>query len=344
MANIQLTHHYTQTMAEAVALSIKSGCDQEGGSATAINQIPSAIQQGLMTEDDVDLAFRRLYRTKFMLGFFDPPLDVAYNNITTASVEGSAHLNLSRMVAQDSICLYKNENNALPLDPSTVKVIAVIGPQAIDPSLLPGNYANYPDEGCKTILEGLRSGLGENVIANCTMETNVDYYQENSPSTHAASPQECCSLCFEQTSCAYWTYWDSNCYFKETNAGRTNSNGRISGQCLNKDTNTKVQNAFGCKDVECKDTSDFPRAISLISNLQKNDQLSAIVVMLGLDQGQESEGHDRKVIELPGNQNKLVSEIYAQNNGSAPIICVLIHGGTLALGSAADECDAVVES
>ena len=121
MANIRNTHHYTNTMAEAVALSIKSGCDQEGGGKSAIDQIPSAIQQGLMTEDDVNLAFRRLYRTKFMLGFFDPPLNVAYNNITTSAVEGAAHLNLSRMVAQDSICLYKNENNALPLDPTSVK-------------------------------------------------------------------------------------------------------------------------------------------------------------------------------------------------------------------------------
>ena len=56
-----------------------------------------------MTEDDVNTAFRRLYRTKFMLGFFDPPLDVAYNNITTADVESSAHLKLAREVAADSI-------------------------------------------------------------------------------------------------------------------------------------------------------------------------------------------------------------------------------------------------
>ena len=121
MANIKNTHHYTQTMAEAVALAIKSGCDQEGGGTQAIDQIPTAIQQGLMTEDDVNTAFRRLYRTKFMLGFFDPPLDVAYNNITTDGVEGPAHLNLSRQVAADSIGLYKNKGNALPLDPKSVK-------------------------------------------------------------------------------------------------------------------------------------------------------------------------------------------------------------------------------
>ena len=36
MANIYDTHHYTDTMAEAVALAIKSGCDQEGGGTSAI--------------------------------------------------------------------------------------------------------------------------------------------------------------------------------------------------------------------------------------------------------------------------------------------------------------------
>ena len=63
-----------------------------------------------------------------------------------------------------------------------------------------------------------------------------------------------------------------------------------------------------------------------------------------MDQGQESEGHDRSTIELPGNQNALVTAIYNQNKGKVPIICVLIHGGTLALGAAADQCDAILDA
>lgn len=143
MANIYSTHHYTNNMEEAVALAITSGCDQEGGGTSAINQIPNALRDGLLNENDINIAFKRLFRTRFMLGFFDPPLDVAYNNITVntdGGVEGTKHLNLARIVAQDSISLYKNKNNVLPLNPQNIKGIAVIGPQSIDPSLLPGNY------------------------------------------------------------------------------------------------------------------------------------------------------------------------------------------------------------
>ena len=203
---------------------------------------------------------------------------------------------------------------------------------------------NYPDKGCKTILKGLRSGLGENIIANCTQLENIDYYQPGNPSTYAVSPEECCSLCFEDTNCNYWTLYQNSCYFKSTDDGKQNSNGRISGECLNKNSETKVQNAYGCANVACSDTSGFEDAINLINNMKKNNKLSAIIVILGLDQGQESEGHDRSNIELPGHQNDLVTDIYNNNNGSVPIICVLIHGGTLALGTAADQCDVVLDA
>ena len=125
MRNIYSTHHYTQNLTDAVALAIKSGCDQEGGGNSAINQIPEAIKEGQLKSSDVDLAFKRLVRTRFMLGMFDPPTYVEYNNITNDSkIEGPEHLNLSRQVAQDAMTLYKNKNNVLPLDPSKVEGIS----------------------------------------------------------------------------------------------------------------------------------------------------------------------------------------------------------------------------
>eukprot|EP01084_Bolivina_argentea_P317675 550826_1 len=194
MANILNTHHYTKTMAQAVALAIKSGCDQEGGGTSAINQIPSAIQQGLMTENDVNLAFKRLFRTRFMLGFFDPPLDVAYNNITVnydGGVQGDHHLQLAREVAQDSICMYKNDNNALPLNKKDIKGIALIGPQATQGNLLLGNYANNPSKGVTPILTALENGLQpQNLSINCTVFHNLDYYQPDNPSEACSSANE----------------------------------------------------------------------------------------------------------------------------------------------------------
>ena len=224
------------------------------------------------------------------------------------------------------------------------KGIAVIGPQAVNSGLLTGNYANYPDEGCKTLMEGLKVGLGESVNATCTQEQNTDYYQPGNEGVSAASVEECCQLCYLNSNCNYYTLYQGTCWFKETNAGKKTSQGRTSGQCTDKNSMTKVQNADGCTSVECPDQSGFPQALGLISNMTSKGELSAIVVMLGLNQAIESEGHDRKTIELPGNQNALVSAIYKQNNGKVPIICVLIHGGTVALGSAADQCDAILDA
>eukprot|EP01084_Bolivina_argentea_P002563 4742_1 len=339
-------------MAEAVALAIKSGCDQEGGGTSAINQIPEAMKEGLLNETDIDLAFRRLFRTRFMLGFFDPPLDVAYNNITVnydGGCQGNKHLEVARQVGSDSICLYKNNQNALPLDINKIAGIALIGPQATQGNLLLGNYANNPSKGVTSILTALENGImPQNLTMNCSAEQNIDYYQPNNPSQPANSVQECCQLCWLRAGCNYWTLYQNECYFKETNAGRTQSTGRTSGQCLGKNiTNGVVQQANGCNDISCDSTSGFAAAISLINSMNSNGKLSAIIVLLGLDQKIESEGHDRSTIELPGHQNDLVTQIYTNKqskNIAAPFICVLVHGGTLALGDAATQCDAVVDA
>eukprot|EP01084_Bolivina_argentea_P317679 550831_1 len=344
MRNIYTTHNYTANLTDAVALAIKAGCDQEGGSNAAINKIPTAVQEGKLTEDDINLAFKRLYRTRFMLGMFDPPTMVEYNNITNDSkIEGPEHLNLSRKVAQDSMTLYKNKNNVLPLDPSKVTGITVIGPQAVYPSLLTGNYVTYPDKGCFTIMQALREGLGEKTNPECTVQHGV-FYNGSLYNTKTYDITECCKSCYEDTQCNYWSYYKGLCYFGSSNKTSTNIGGSKSGQCTNKPT-SKIQNAIGCQDVACANDQLFNNALDLINSMQKNNKLSAIIILLGLDQKQEKEGHDRTVIELPGMQNELVAVI-ANNSAtqSVPKICVLIHGGTMALGKAASECDAILDA
>ena len=87
------------------------------------------------------MALRRLLRIRIKLGQFDPPSKVGYNQLKDESwVEGPANLMKAREVARQSICMYKNKNNVLPIGKSSVKTIAVIGPQASDGELLLGNY------------------------------------------------------------------------------------------------------------------------------------------------------------------------------------------------------------
>ena len=77
----------------------------------------------------------------------------------------------------------------------------------------------------------------------------------------------------------------------------------------------------GC-DVKCSSTSGFAAAKTLAG---KSD---VAVVVVGIDESVESEGHDRYQITLPGNQNELVTEIAGV---AKKTIVVVMGGGSLDL-------------
>jgi beta-glucosidase len=57
--------------------------------------------------------------------------------------------------------------------------------------------------------------------------------------------------------------------------------------------------------------------------------------------GCEAEAHDRTTIELPGKQIDVALAMRAATKG--PLVCVLVHGGAVALGAAAVACDAILD-
>jgi beta-xylosidase len=68
-----------------------------------------------------------------------------------------AHNKLAREAARECITLLKNENNLLPLDPSSAQTIAVIGPNA-NRTLL-GGYSGVPKYEI-TVFEGIKAKVG----------------------------------------------------------------------------------------------------------------------------------------------------------------------------------------
>ena len=87
-----------------------------------------AIEQGLLTEAELDVSVRRLLRLRFMTGDFDDPALNPYSKIPVSVLECDAHKKLALKAAEQAIVLLKNDN-VLPLKKNT-KSIAVIGPFA----------------------------------------------------------------------------------------------------------------------------------------------------------------------------------------------------------------------
>jgi beta-glucosidase len=149
-------HQTAGSPEEAAAMSVKAGCDLNGGTTYAA--LSNAVTAGLLTEADLDRSLTRLFTARFRLGLFDPPGTVPLATLPPSMNDNREHDALALKMAQESLVLLKNENQTLPLDPAKIRTLAVIGPNADSTNALVGNYNGNPARPV-TILQGLRNAL-----------------------------------------------------------------------------------------------------------------------------------------------------------------------------------------
>jgi beta-glucosidase len=144
-------HKVTATAPESAALAIKNGCDLNCGN-TYLHML-EAVQEGLVTENQITQACERLFTTRFMLGLFAD--DCEYDQIPVTDTDTDEHNALALKAAEKSMVLLENDC-ILPLDARKIRTIAVIGPNADSVMALEGNY-NGTSSRYVTFLEGLRA-------------------------------------------------------------------------------------------------------------------------------------------------------------------------------------------
>ncbi len=159
-------HHFVKSQAEAAAVSLKTGMDNEcadfftvAKDAHDYQPYIDAVKQGLLTEADIDVTLKRLFTARMRLGMFDPPSMVPYANIPASEIDSKQHREVSLAAARESMVLLKN-NGVLPLAPG--KKILVVGPLAESVQVLHGNYSGTASHAV-TALEGIRKQFGAQV-------------------------------------------------------------------------------------------------------------------------------------------------------------------------------------
>jgi beta-glucosidase len=159
--NIFDGHHYKPTQAQASAISLQRGMDNECVDYTTkvtddhdYKAYLDAAKQGFLKESEIDVAVTRLFTARMKLGMFDPPEIVPYSKIDESLLDGPSHRAMARKLANESMVLLKNDG-VLPLRTSGIK-IAVIGPLADQTRVLLGNYNGIPSH-TVSVLEGLRA-------------------------------------------------------------------------------------------------------------------------------------------------------------------------------------------
>ncbi len=152
--DIHENHGITKTWEESAALAVKMGCDLNCG--CTYEHIPSAVEQGLLSEADLDVCVKRLMLARMKLGMFDSPERVPFAQIPYEVNDSDEHRALALDAARASLVLLKNDG-VLPLSPN-LKSIAVIGPNANDPHVLVANYYGTPSR-AETPLAGIRKAV-----------------------------------------------------------------------------------------------------------------------------------------------------------------------------------------
>jgi beta-glucosidase len=159
-------HHYRPTQAQASAISLERGMDNEcAGFANVspesdVTPYLAAVRQGYLSESAIDRALVRLFTARIRLGMFDPPSMVPYDSIPASELDSPAHRRLALRLAEESMVLLKNDG-VLPL--KSVRRIALIGPLADQRAVLLGNYNGTPTH-TVTLLEGMKAAFPDAAI------------------------------------------------------------------------------------------------------------------------------------------------------------------------------------
>lgn len=158
-----MAHGVASDLAEAAALALGAGVDIDMMGRAFPQGLPVALERGLATGEQVDIAVRRVLRFKERLGLLDQgPADDGVR--PARPVRPGRTRALSRLAASRSMVLLKNDKGALPLSPSGPPVY-LLGPHAEDDGDQLGPWAGLGHKDpVGTVLSALRRMLPHRVV------------------------------------------------------------------------------------------------------------------------------------------------------------------------------------
>lgn len=157
--DIYAEHHFTETKAEAAAVSLKNTCDLNCGET--YTALIDAYEQDLITEEDITVAAERVYTIRFLLGEFEEVRP--YSDIGFDKLDCKEHKALNLRAAEQCVVLLKNKDAFLPLSKENIGKIAVVGPNSLSVTALEGNYNAYASEYI-TVADGIRRVFTDSTI------------------------------------------------------------------------------------------------------------------------------------------------------------------------------------
>lgn len=173
----EMIHHGLGDLNEVAIKALKAGIDMDMVGQAFIGTLSQSLEEGKVTEEEINTACRRVLEAKYKLGLFESPFQYYDEKRAKKVVLCKEHKAKARELAARSCVLLKNEDQLLPLKKEGR--IAVVGPLADTKIDMLGTWAATRDtSGIITILEGIKVEAGKNAkvsYAQGSFFTEDDY-------------------------------------------------------------------------------------------------------------------------------------------------------------------------
>ncbi|MDN3670240.1 beta-glucosidase BglX [Echinicola jeungdonensis] len=167
------------------ALALNAGIHMDMVGEGFLTTLQKSLEEGIITEKQIDDACRLILKAKIKLGLFDDPYRYCDLERSKKEVFSNENRQIAREIAAQTFVLLKNQDQILPLKKEGT--IALIGPMADNKQNMPGTWsvAARFDESI-SLKEGIEKAIGDkarivtakgaNFVENPELESRISVF------------------------------------------------------------------------------------------------------------------------------------------------------------------------
>ncbi len=158
----EMINHGMGDLQQVSALALKAGVDMDMVGEGFLTTLKKSLDEGKVTEKEIDNACRLVLEAKYKLGLFSDAYRYMNEQRSKTDVMTPENLETAKEIAARSMVLLKNDKQILPLKKSGT--IAVIGPLGNSRRDMIGTWAfNGEENKVSSVVDGLKNIGGSNV-------------------------------------------------------------------------------------------------------------------------------------------------------------------------------------
>ncbi len=155
----EMIAHGMGNMQDVSDMALKAGLDMDMVSEGFLSSAKKSLEEGRISEKDIDMACRRILEAKAKLGLFENPYKYCDPERAKTQIFTHEHRTEARKIAAESMVLLKNDS-VLPLKKEGT--IALIGPLADNRNNMPGTWSVAAVlDNATSLLEGMKAVAGD---------------------------------------------------------------------------------------------------------------------------------------------------------------------------------------